>query len=395
MFEMYARVALTGVPERIETYVESLGMWFSIAAYSPKKEHFVAVFDVITERKRAEIELVRLNRALRTISDCNEILVRAENETDLLSQVCAALVRVGGYRMAWVGFAEHDEGKSVRPVAVTGADAEYLQTARITWADTERGQGPAGRAIRMQKPVVARDIFTDPGFALWREDARRRGFVSSIALPLKIHDQVLGGLMVYAAEADAFDSQEVALLTELADDLAYGIHALRTRVEHQRGEERLREYEKTLEGLDELIAVVDRDYRYVIANQAYLTMRGLAREQLIGQLVPDLSDKDLFKRVVKGKMDECFQGKVIKYEVKYTYPGIGEREMFISYFPIEGPRGIDRIACVLQDITERRRAEEELYQSHQMLKSILDTIPQRFLRVSGRKDGGRPGPAGK
>ena len=61
LIETYGRVASTGVPERFETYVEALAMWFSIAVYSPKKEHFVAVFDVITERKRAEEALHLLN----------------------------------------------------------------------------------------------------------------------------------------------------------------------------------------------------------------------------------------------------------------------------------------------------------------------------------------------
>ncbi len=54
LFERYGRVALTGVPERFETYVSALDMWFSISVYSSQRGYFTAVFDVITERKRAE-----------------------------------------------------------------------------------------------------------------------------------------------------------------------------------------------------------------------------------------------------------------------------------------------------------------------------------------------------
>jgi PAS domain S-box-containing protein len=64
LFEIYGRVARTGVPERFETWVEALRMWFSISVYGPAQDHFVAVFDVITERKRAEQELRRLNEDL-------------------------------------------------------------------------------------------------------------------------------------------------------------------------------------------------------------------------------------------------------------------------------------------------------------------------------------------
>ena len=64
LFEIYGRVAQTGPPERFERYVEALGMWFSISVYSPRKEYFVAVFDVITERKRAEEALQKAHDEL-------------------------------------------------------------------------------------------------------------------------------------------------------------------------------------------------------------------------------------------------------------------------------------------------------------------------------------------
>ena len=143
------------------------------------------------------------------------------------------------------------------------------------------------------------------------------------------------------------------------DGMEYAFAFQRDITERKRSDERLLEYEKAMEGLDEMIAVVDREYRYVIANRAYLKLRALTREQLVGKLVPDLSNKGVFNELVKKRMDECFQGKTVKFEVRYTYPGIGEREMFISYFPIEGPAGIDRIVCVLQDITERKQSEAE------------------------------------
>ena len=68
LFEIYGRVALSGRPERFEIYVEALGAWFSVSVYSPRKEYFVAVFDVITERKRAE-------EALRTLFARQEALL--------------------------------------------------------------------------------------------------------------------------------------------------------------------------------------------------------------------------------------------------------------------------------------------------------------------------------
>jgi len=170
------------------------------------------------------------------ISACNEVLVRAADETELLQAICRLVVEAGGYRMAWVGFPMQDEARSVRPVAHAGFEAGYLEVANITWADTERGRGPSGTSVRTGQPVIARNLFTDPAFGPWRQAALDRGYAASASLPIKSGDQALGALMVYAGEPGTFDAGEVELLTQLAGDLAYGIASLRTRVEQRQAE---------------------------------------------------------------------------------------------------------------------------------------------------------------
>jgi PAS domain S-box-containing protein len=144
--------------------------------------------------------------------------------------------------------------------------------------------------------------------------------------------------------------------------------------ERKLAEERLREYEKAGEGLEEMIVVVDREYRYLVANRAWLNNRGLEREQVVGRRMPELLDLDVFENVAKKKLDECFQGKVVKYELRYKYPKIGERDLLISYFPIEGPGGVDRAACVLQDITEHKWTEVRLNRSLSQLRALAGRL---------------------
>jgi PAS domain S-box-containing protein len=140
--------------------------------------------------------------------------------------------------------------------------------------------------------------------------------------------------------------------------------------ERKRAEERLREYEKALGSVEEMIAVVDREYRFLLANHSFLNVLGLKEEEVVGRLVTEVIESEYFEPVAKGKLEEAFCGKIVKDETKYTFPQIGQREILVSYFPIEGAVCVDRVVCVGQDISDRKRAEAELRRlSGQLLHS--------------------------
>jgi diguanylate cyclase (GGDEF)-like protein/PAS domain S-box-containing protein len=206
-------------------------------------EKFTRMLDVrrdIPEPERAEQTLRRLNRELRAISSCHQTIMRALDEQTLLNDVCRIVCEEAGYLMAWVGFAEYDEAKTVRPVASAGFDDGYLEQAKVTWADTERGRGPASTAIRTGETVCTQDHAADPRAAPWRAEALRRGYRASIALPLKNESaSVFGALNIYSTELNAFTAEEIRLLEELAGDLAFGVRVLRTRAERKDAHRRL------------------------------------------------------------------------------------------------------------------------------------------------------------
>ena len=243
----------------------------------------------ITERKRAEEALRRLNRELRAISNCNQVLLRATDEQSLLQEICRIVCEEAGYRVAWVGYAEHDEAKSVRPVAWTGAEEETLANLGITWADTERGRGPSGTAIRTGRTSCIEDYATDPRVAPWREIALQHGFRSAIALPLKDeHANAFGSLNIYSAQPNAFTSEEIRLLEELAGDLAFGIVTLRSRAARQRAEQEVALLSFALDKVREAAFLIDDTARFRYVNEEACRVLGYTRAELLGMGVPDI-----------------------------------------------------------------------------------------------------------
>jgi signal transduction histidine kinase len=155
-------------------------------------------------------------------------VVHARDENALLAEVCSVAVGSAGYRLAWVGYAEHDSDHTVRPVVWAGPAEGFLDRIHISWADNAYGRGSVGRAIREARPVAVRRVREQPEFAVWREALEKVDFVSVLAVPLKNEGNVLA---VYAAEPDAFETKEIELMEELGENLAHGIVLLRAQQE--------------------------------------------------------------------------------------------------------------------------------------------------------------------
>lgn len=177
----------------------------------------------ITARLIAEREFTRISRAQAMLGRCSEAVIHASERQALLDAVCRIVVETGGYRMAWVGFAESDAAGSVRPEAWAGAGLEYLKDLRLSSSEDEvAGRGPGGRTMRSGQPVVVQDIqHPDSGFAWKMDSARANGFRKAITLPLRDGTRTIGLLCLYAADTNPVASEELLLMESLADNLAW------------------------------------------------------------------------------------------------------------------------------------------------------------------------------
>jgi two-component system sensor histidine kinase/response regulator len=339
----------------------------------------------ITERKQAEENLEAINRTLRTIIACNQALAKATGEEELLNAICTIIVEIGGYPATWVGYAQDDEGKTVLPVAHAGLEEEFFHTLRVSWADVEAGHGPTGKAIRTGKPTVLQNLEAAPSFAMWKDRASNRGLGSAIGIPLAAGSKVFGGLCVYAISENAFNQDEAKLLEQFAADLAFGIETLRTR---KRAEETQREKVALQEQLGGIVnsvpgAIYSFSMRtngtsaFPYASPGFRGIFGIGPEVVKNDAEPvfRLIHPDDLPGVQASIADAYAHQAPWSHEFRVNHPERGIIWVEGLSLLSQQPDGEYLWHGYLNDITERKHAEEALQASEARLRKLIENAP--------------------
>jgi PAS domain S-box-containing protein len=322
-------------------------------------------------------------RALRTLSEVNQTLMHARDEAKLLQDVCTTVVEFGGYALCWVGFVEHDKEKSVRPVASAGQAADYVEHIEVSWGNGPTGQGPSGRSIRERKPIAVRNLQHDPKYAPWIDEAIRRGYRSSISLPLvDSAGEVFGTIAIYSAKTDAFDPRERALLSELAGDLAFGIGVLRERNQRVQAEERVREAARytrnVIEASLDPIAVISTEGKITDANQAAEEMLGLPRSQLIGaDFAWPFPDPELARASLQRVLEDGFARDIPLTLINAS--GATVEALFNATVYRDEAGEVQGILTFARDVTEWKKAQAQVARLAAIVTSSQDAIITKDL----------------
>ncbi len=318
----------------------------------------------IKERKNA---LARLNRSLKAYSLCHQAINRGVDEMQLMRDICRTIVEVGGYRLAWVGVAEDDEEKSVRPAVQWGDEYGYLEGLKVSWANTDEGRGPTGIAIRTGEPVVVQYIEYDPKWELWRQEALEHGFLSSISVPLIHKSRAFAALVIFSGDTKAFDDDEVKLLSELADDLSYGIATLRTAMDRRKVEKERQLLASVIEQSLEGIFLFDSEGFIQYVNPAVETITARPPQTMIGANIQTLESLEPNKKLYDAILKAITHGKVNAGRFLYKRMDGVIFEIDLTIWPIYDSGGaIISYAALIQNVTHEMQLERQLRQAQRM-----------------------------
>jgi PAS domain S-box-containing protein len=311
--------------------------------------------------------LREVNRALRGYSECTKAITRITDEQELMQEICRIFVKIQGYRFAWVGFAENDPEKTLRPVAYWGFEDNFIDTMQASWADCERGRGPAGTTIRTGKTTVFQNFKTNPDYLPWRQKALQCGYASGISLPLSEAGQVFGALVIFSEETEAFDKEEITRMEELADDLSYGIKTIRMNAERERALEERMLLAAAIEQASNGVMTFDRNGIIHYLNSSYEAICGAVAKKTIGESIHSLESCLLNRDFYQAILTAVQTGEVQSGHFNNVRDDGTQYEINARISPVwSNPEVVSRYVVIVRDVTNETQLERQLRQAQKL-----------------------------
>ncbi len=269
----------------LKEYYPPLGIWLENHIY-PSPDGLSVFFRDITQQKVAEQKIKKNNRLYLFQSQISKMIVRIKDEKTLYKEACRIAIDLGEFRMAWIGIIDEHK-KEVIPVMHAGEEEGYLSKIKtISVADVPEGRGPTGTAIREGKFIICNDIESDPQMNPWKEEAGSRGYLSSMALPIKKFGQVTGAFSFYAGEKNFFDETEIALLEQATSDISFALENFEKEFIRKKAEEAVFKSEQRYQALANIAPVgifhTDANGATTYVNPRWCSISGLSAEDAMG-----------------------------------------------------------------------------------------------------------------
>jgi PAS domain S-box-containing protein len=343
--------------------------------------------DVLERSIRYSLEREKTKSLLRhncMLKECGLAITQASGEEGLYQEICRIVVEVGGYMFCWVGLT--DGHSFLLPVAHAGAEDGYLRNINVGSKNGETGQAQLGVPISMVDPFVIKDIGSDLALEPWRAEAIKRGYASSITLPLLVHHEFTGTLNIYSGETDAFDEEAVNLLCDLSRQLSLGISYFRNRFELVRTQQALQERVEFLRLLMDTIPNPifhkNAELRYEGCNKAYEDLTGQKSEEIAGKNVFETGVVEIPENSHTMDLALLKRGGSLTYET--TLKGGDGAVHYVLSTKAAYPDSEGKAAGIVGtwvDMTEQKKAEKNLQERERYFRSILANMHEDIFVI--------------
>ncbi|MBK1695171.1 hypothetical protein CKO09_10525 [Chromatium weissei] len=339
----------------------------------------------LRQRQHAEERIRSLNRIYAVLSGINSAIVRIREPAALYQEACRIAVEVGGFRMAWLGFADTTNGE-IRPLAYAGTVNGYLEHLHISLGKDEHSCGPTSLALRQGQHAVCNDIANDSRMSPWRDAAVALGYRSSAAFPIRVAEQISGVFNLYADTPEFFDTAELQLLDELTQDIGFALESMENERQRQYIETALQQQKDILDRTSRLAQVGGWEFEVATQSGSWTaeTMRILG-------ITPDIpatvaTGLTMFHGEMRQRIERAVEAAINHaqpYELELeltTFSGVHKWVRTVGLPIIENGQVV-RLEGAIQDISSRKRAQMQARQSEILLDSVFQVLPDLFFLI--------------
>ncbi len=321
----------------------------------------------LKERKQAQEHIKHLQSALMSIRKINQLIVQEKNKEKLLQTACDILKETSDYKLVWFGMIDGDN-KNILPVGQAGFENGYLKSLNITLDDSGTDSDPTKAALKTGKPFIMKNISTDSRYELWKKEAIKRGYSSMVSIPLTYGERSFGVLNVYASIPDAFDLEEMDLLLEVSQDIAFAMNNIDIEREIETTKELL---QNVIDKTSDLVCTIDMEGKFLSINKAVTEKLGYEKEELIGKPKIDFAvDRELFSRKFKEVLEN---GSISNWEVPLKRKDGSIAFILYSITLLKDRNGKPvAMAGFGKDVTENKENEKRIRRNIKELTTIYD-----------------------
>ncbi|MEJ5351443.1 MAG: PAS domain S-box protein [Melioribacteraceae bacterium] len=342
---------------------------------SNKTELVLLALEDITERKKAEENIKKLNRIYSMLYEANEAIVRNREKEKLLKLITRIAVDKGGFSLAWVSMIDVESNELII-VADYGMNEDYRNKINTDLNIIYHDKCPIRKVLKTGKCYVSNNILKDKKMSLCYDAASEYGFKSFAAFPIKTFGNNVGTFNLYSTEENFFDKEEIELLEQLSMDISFALEYIESENERKKVEEILKQNEEKyytlIESSDDAIYLVDRDCRYLHMNKRYLMRLGLKLEDVIGKSYSEFHTPDGSKDFEEKVKKVCETGLSITYE----YQSFRDGRYFIrTLSPVKDAvtNEVNAVVIISKDITHLKEIEKALRESEEKFRKLAES----------------------
>jgi PAS domain S-box-containing protein len=334
------------------------------------------------EKENRAKELYRIKNLYAFASQVNQDIAHVKDEKILFENACRIALEFGKFSIAWIGMfnLEKNTISSIHQIGLQN-------TAESNFKDVPlQANGPQENVLRTGNHYICNDILNEPGLANWRTLVLQQGICSCMLLPIKKSGEIIGTFNLYAAECDFYKGEEIALLTEVCNNISFAVDLFENEKKYKYAQHLIAQNENRFRSLIEksadIITLTKIDGELLYVSASVTKWLGYAVRDLLHTSVFDIIHPDHLAAAIENKNKIALQaGSSFCYQQQRKHKNGTWVWCEGTLTNMLHEPGINAMVSNFRDISEKKRTEQQQEFDRNNLDALINNTDDLMWSV--------------